>query len=181
MDSTEASMNDKKIEQLAMRVVGDMGGAFTWALGYIGDRLGLYKAMAGAGPMTSQDLAKKTRLNERYVREWLRAMVASEYIDHDPTSGKYILTEEQAFVLANEDSPMFVGGAFQVTTPSIHNVPRIMDAFRKGGGIPYSEAGEDLVEGTERFFRPGYLNFLVKDWLAAVPGLVARLEKGAQV
>src|SRR2546428_2801495 len=91
------------------------------------------------------------------------------------------MTEEPAFVLANEDSPMFGGGPFQVTAPSIHNVPRIMDAFRKGGGIPYSEAGEDLVEGTERFFRPGYLNFLVKDWLGAVPGLVARLEKGAQV
>ena len=112
-------MDEKKIEELAFRVVGDMGGAFTMALGYIGDRLGIFKAMSDAGPLTSVELAEKTRLNERYVREWAKAMVAGEYIDYEPESDKYVMTDEQAFVLANEDSPMFMGGAFHFTTPSI--------------------------------------------------------------
>jgi 2-polyprenyl-3-methyl-5-hydroxy-6-metoxy-1,4-benzoquinol methylase len=151
------------------------------ALGYIGDRLGLFKAMADEAPVTSADLAGKTGLNERYVREWLRSMVASEYLDYDTESDRYVMTKEQAFVLANEDSPMFVGGAFHFATPSILNTPRIMDAFRNGGGIPYTEIGEEVPWAIERFFRPGYINFLTKDWLGAVPGLLPRLEKGAKV
>lgn len=174
-------MDDKKIEDLAFRVVGDMGGAFTMALGYVGDRLGLFRAMAGAGPLTSTELAEKTGLNERYVREWLRAMVASEYINYDTVSTKYVMTEEQAFVLADEDSPMFVGGAFHFTTPSIWNVPKIIDAFQRGGGIPYSEIGKEIPEAIERFFRPGYVHFLAKDWLSAVPGLTPRLERGVAI
>ncbi len=174
-------MNEQKVQEVAFRVVGDMGGAFVMALGYVGDRLGLFKAMAGAGPMTSADLAAKTKLNERYVREWLRAMVAAEYINYDPPAQKYVMTEEQAFVLANEDSPMFVGGGFHFTTPSIWNVPKIMEAFRNGGGISYSEIGEEIPAAIERFFGPGYRNFLAKEWLAAVPGLTAKLERGASV
>jgi len=179
--SAETSMNMKKVEELAFRVVGDMGGAFVMALGYIGDRLGLFKAMAGAGPLTSAELARKTSLNERYVREWLRAMVAAEYVDYDTASDRYVMTAEQAFVLANEDSPMFVGGGFHFTAPSIQNTHKIMEAFRSGGGISYSEIGEEIPRAIERFFRPGYLNFLVKDWLAAVPGLIPKLEKGANI
>jgi len=174
-------MNEKKIEELAFRVVGDMGGAFTMALGYVGDQLGLFQAMAGAGPVSSVELAAKLKLNERYVREWLRAMVAAEYIDYDQNTSKYVMSEEQAFVLANEDSPMFVGGAFHFTTPSTSNAKKIVTAFREGGGIPYSEIGEEIPHAIERFFRPGYLNFLAKDWLGAVPGLVAHLEKGAAI
>ncbi len=174
-------MEMKNVEQLAFRVVGDMGGAFVMALGYVGDRLGLFKAMAGAGKLSSQELAAKTNLNERYVREWLRAMVAAEYLEYDPASGKYFMTDEQAFVLANEDSPMFVGGGFHFTTPSLWNVPKILDAFRNGGGIPYSEIGEEIPVAIERFFGPGYRNFLTREWLAAVPGLTPKLEKGAKV
>jgi len=150
-------MDEKKIEELAFRVVGDMGGAFTMALGYIGDRLGIFKAMSDAGPLTSVELAEKTRLNERYVREWAKAMVAGEYIDYEPESDKYVMTDEQAFVLANEDSPMFMGGAFHFTTPSIWKVPEVMNAFENGGGVPYSELPDDIPEAIERFFRPGYI------------------------
>ena len=174
-------MNMDKVHEVAFRVIGDTGGAFTVALGYIGDRLGLFKAMAGAGPMSSAELAKKTQLNERYVREWLRAMTAAEYIDYDPATQKYSMTEEQAFVLANEDSPLFVGGALHFTAPSIRNVDRIAEAFKKGGGIPYNEIGEEIPHAIERLFRPGYLNFLAKDWLGAVPGLTDRLNNGANV
>lgn len=174
-------MNQDKVHEMAVRVIGDTGGAFTMALAYIGDQLGLFKAMAGAGPLRSPGLAAKTQLNERYVREWLRAMVASEYIEYDVNTDTYRMTEEQAFVLANEDSPIFVGGALQFTAPSICNVYKIAEAFKKGGGIPYSELGEEIPHAIERLFRPGYLNFLSKDWLGAVPGLVARLEKGAAI
>jgi 2-polyprenyl-3-methyl-5-hydroxy-6-metoxy-1,4-benzoquinol methylase len=179
--STTASLNMTQVQELAFRVVGDMGGAFIMALGYIGDRLGLFKALAGAGPVTSAQLATKTGLNERYVREWLRSMVACEYLDYDPSSERYVMTTEQEFVLANEDSPMFVGGAFHFTAPSILNTPRIMEAFKKGGGIPYSEIGEEIPWAIERFFRPGYINFLAREWLAAVPGLIPRLEQGVTV
>ena len=174
-------MNEKKVEELAFRVVGDMGGAFTMALGYIGDRLGLFRAMAGAGLISSKDLATKTKLNERYVREWLRAMVAAEYIDFETSSNKYVMTDEQAFVLANEDSPMFVGGGFHFTTPSIWNVPKIIEAFKNSGGISYSDIGDEIPAAIERFFRPGYIHFLAKDWLGTVPGLTARLSKGASI
>lgn len=169
-------MDEKKIEELAFRVVGDMGGAFTMALGYIGDRLGIFKAMSDAGPLTSVELAEKTRLNERYVREWAKAMVAGEYIDYEPESDKYVMTDEQAFVLANEDSPMFMGGAFHFTTPSIWKVPEVMNAFENGGGVPYSELPDDIPEAIERFFRPGYIHFLTQEWLPAVEGLKEKLR-----
>lgn len=174
-------MNNKKVEELAFRVVGDMGGAFTMALGYIGDRLGIFKAMAGAGPLTSLELAEKTKLNERYVREWAKAMVVADYLDYDPSSGRYIMTDEQACVLANEDGQMFAGGALHFTTPTILNVQKIMNAFRNGGGIPYSDIGEEIPEAIERFFRPGYVHFLARDWLNTVPGLTKKLEKGVNI
>ena len=174
-------MDNKKVEELAFRVIGDMGGAFTMALGYIGDRLGIFKAMVGEGPITSAELADKLSLNERYVREWAKAMVAAEYIDYDLESNRYILTEEQASVLADEDGPMFVGGAFHFTIPSIFNTKRIMQIFKDGGGIPYSEIGDEIPEAIERLFRPGYINYLSKDWLGAVPGLSERLQNKANI
>ena len=171
-------MDETKIHDLAIRVVTDMGGAFQMALAYIGDQLGLFKAIHGAGAITSQELADKTELDERYVREWLRSMVASQYLDFEAASGRYVMTDEQAFVLADEDSPMFVGGAFAFTTPSMYNTPRVMDSFRRGGGVPYREIGGDVPCAIERFFRPGYVNFLTGQWLATVPGLTNRLTDG---
>ena len=173
-------MDETKIEQAAMRVVTDMGGAFIMALGYVGDRLGLFKALQG-DPLSCADLAEKTGLNERYVLEWLRAMTAAEYIEHDREADRYYLTDEQAFVLADENSPMFVGGAFHMTTPSVLNTPRILDAFRNGGGIPYAEIGHEVGCAIERFFEPGYRHFMVNQWFAAVEGLNAKLEAGANV
>jgi SAM-dependent methyltransferase len=175
------AMDQQKIEALAFRVVGDMAASFSMALGHIGDRLGLFKTLAGAGPVTSEQLASKTGLNERYVREWLKAMVAAEYIDYDPASGRFVMTPEQEFVLGDDASPLSVGGPLQFTTPTVLNTPKIMDAFRNGGGVSYAEMGEDVREGIARFFGPGYTNFLVNDWLAAVPGLTDRLSRGIYV
>ncbi|NOG83665.1 MAG: class I SAM-dependent methyltransferase [Planctomycetes bacterium] len=114
-------------------------------------------------------------------REWAKAMVAAEYLDYDPTADRYIMTDEQACVLANEDDQMFVGGALHFTTPTILNVQKIMDAFRNGGGISYSEIGEEIPEAIERFFRPGYVHSLARDWLSTVPGLTETLEKGINI
>lgn len=174
-------MDQQKAEALAFRVVADMAASFSMALGHIGDRLGLFKTLADAGPMTSEDLASKTGLNERYIREWLKAMVAAEYIDYEPETGRFVTTPEQAFVLADDASPLSAGGPLQFTAPTVLNTPRILEAFRSGGGVPYAEMGEDVAGGIARFFGPGYTNFLVSDWLPAVPGLTERLRSGIHV
>jgi SAM-dependent methyltransferase len=174
-------MDQQRIEALAFRVVGDMAASFSMALGHIGDRLGLFRTLAGAGPVTSEELASRTGLNERYVREWLKAMVAAEYLDYDPDTARFVMTPEQAFVLANDDSPLSAGGPLQFTTPTVLNTPKILEKFRNGGGVSYSEMGEDVSEGIARLFGPGYTNFLVNDWLAAVPGLTERLAQGIHV
>jgi 2-polyprenyl-3-methyl-5-hydroxy-6-metoxy-1,4-benzoquinol methylase len=151
------------------------------ALGYIGDRLGLFRELSSGDLLTSHQLAERTDLNERYVREWLRAMVASEYVEYDPGSDRYYMDPEQASVLASEDGPMFVGGSFHFTVPSLYNVPRVIDAFRRGGGVPYSELGCDVSCAIERFFRPGYKHELVSTWIPAISGLPERLERGIDV
>ena len=174
-------MEQQKIEELAFRVIGDMGGSFVMALGYIGDRLGLFTALSNSAGLTSQELADKTELNERYVREWAKAMVAAEYIDYEPDGERFMMTEEQSFVLANDDSPMSVGGGLQFTTPSMYNVPKIVKAFKEGGGVCYNEIGDEIPLGIERFFRPGYVHFLAKDWIGSLDGMTGRLEHGARV
>jgi len=174
-------MDQQKVETLAFRIVGDMAGSFSMALGHIGDRLGLFHAMKGAGPLTSEQLAAKTRLNERYVREWLRGMVAAEYLDYDPSTDRYVMTAEQAYVLADDASPVSAGGPLQFTTPTVANAEKLVRIFRDGGGIPYSEIGPEVPEGIARFFGPGYVNFLVQEWLPAVPGLPERLKAGIDV
>jgi 2-polyprenyl-3-methyl-5-hydroxy-6-metoxy-1,4-benzoquinol methylase len=174
-------MDQSKVEALAFRVVGDMAASFSMALGYIGDRLGLFRTLAGTGAVTSEQLASKTGLNERYVREWLKAMVAAEYLEYDPASGCFFMTPEQEQVLANDDSPFSAGGALQFTTATVLNTRQILKAFQEGGGIAYGEMGADVAEGIARFFGPGYKNFLVTEWLAAVPGLTERLASGIHV
>ena len=170
-----------KAEQLAIRVVGDVGGANIVALASIGDKLGLFRTLGEMRSATSQELAERAGLNERYVREWLRAMVASEYLDYDPAAERYVMTPEQAMVLADESSPLFCGGAIQFTPPTIAQLPRIVDAFRRGGGVPYHEMDAEVPCAIERLFRPGYVNFLVNEWLPAIPGLVERLRSGIDV
>jgi len=174
-------MDQEKAFELVFKVVGDMAGSFAMAQAHIGDTLGLFKALAGEGPMTSTALAEKTGLNERYVREWGKGMVAAEYIDYDPAAEAFVMTAEQAAVLADEDSPAFVGGALQFTTPSKYPIPRLIECFKDGGGLAYDTLGEHIPCGIERFFRPGYINFLAQDWLPAIPGLKDKLEAGIRI
>ncbi len=163
------------------RAVEDFGAAVSAALVVIGDKLGLYKAMAGSAPMTSVDLAARTGTSERYVREWLVNQAASGYIEYDPATGKYSLPHEHAAALADDHSPFFVGGGFQVVTAMIKASDRISTAFQTGEGMFWGEHHPDLFEGTERFFKPGYAANLVDNWIPALNGVREKLQSGARV
>ncbi|MGH9534716.1 MAG: class I SAM-dependent methyltransferase [Terriglobales bacterium] len=162
----------------AHRVVGDLAAAIAGPLLYIGDRFGLFRLLADQGPMAVQTLAEKTGLNERYLREWSSAMVAADYLRYDPQQRTLALPAEHAAVLANEDSPLFVGGMSQMLPDHYRLLPQIMHAFQHGGGVPYDQYSSDVFEGTERLFGPGYRNFLARQWLPAMPGVAERLAAG---
>ncbi len=174
-------IDQAKLEAFMGRVVGDFGSTISSALVVIGDKLGLYRAMAHAGPLTVAEIAARTQTNERYVRDWLVNQAASGYVDYDPTTGRYQLPEEQALALAEEQSPVFVAGGFQNLTSIIKAEPRVTDLFRSGGGMPWGEHDQGVFEGTERFFRPGYAANLVANWIPALEGVEAKLAAGATV
>lgn len=174
-------MDAEKMKALGTMTANYLGGALISGLAYIGDRLGLFKAMAGAGALSSEALAKKTGLNERYVREWLKGMAAAEYVDYDPPSDSYLMSEEAAALLADEEGPAFLGGAFQLMVPHLNLIPRVMETFRDGGGIKFSELGDEIVDGIDRFHKPLFTYKIAQSYLAQVPGLKERLEAGIRV
>jgi SAM-dependent methyltransferase len=181
--STAASqpLDQAKLHEFVMRAVGEMGAAMNAALIVIGDKLGLYKAMSGAGPMTSAELAKKTGTTERYVREWLASQAAGGFVTYDAASGKYTLPPEQALALADETSPVFLPGFFEVVAACVKDEPKITDAFRSGKGVGWHEHDHGLFAGTERFFRPNYRAHLIGEWIPALDGTEAKLKAGAKV
>ncbi len=168
----------KRDEELAGRIFEHSNAAYFVAAAYIGDRLGLFKAMVGAGPLTGKQLAAKTKLNERYVLEWLRTMAASGYLDYHAGSGAFELPPEHAAVLVNEESPVFCAGLIEATIPDMLMVPRIVEVVRTGKGIPYSAYPPETFEGIERITKPDYQNLLTQQWLPAVPGIAERLRAG---
>jgi hypothetical protein len=172
-------MDEAVLNDFVGKAIGDLGSALTATLVNIGDRLGLYKAMAGAGPMTASDLAGETATTERYVAEWLAAQAASGYLNYEG-DGRYRLPDEQAEALANDMSPACVLGGFQAMTAAMRAEPKIIDAFRSGGGVGWHEHDPGLFEGTERFFRPGYGANLVSSWIPALEGVAAKLEAGGR-
>jgi 2-polyprenyl-3-methyl-5-hydroxy-6-metoxy-1,4-benzoquinol methylase len=159
------------------RAVSDMGAAMHAALIVIGDKLGLYNAMAGAGGLTSAELAEKTKTSERYVREWLNANAASGYVRYDAATQRYELPAEQAFALTTLDLP----GAFHIISACFKDEPKITQAFRTGEGVGWHEHDANLFFGTERFFRPNYANSLMSAWLPALDGVVEKLKAGGTV
>jgi 2-polyprenyl-3-methyl-5-hydroxy-6-metoxy-1,4-benzoquinol methylase len=175
------AVDQDKLNQFMGKALGDIGGTFHAALVLIGEKLGLYKALADGGPLTPADLAKRTKTTERYVREWLNAQAAAGYVMYDAKTGRYSMTEEQAFTLADETSPAYLPGAFQVATAAIKAKDRVESAFRTGDGIGWHEHDADLFDGTERFFRPNYAANLVSSWIPALEGVEARLKRGATV
>ena len=147
----------------------------------VGDRVGLYKAMDGAGPLTSAELAKRAGCAERYVREWLAAQAASGYVSYDRATDRYELSAEQAVVFAQDGSPVFMPGLAEIIAAMWRDEPTISEAFRTGHGVGWHQHDVCLFRGTERFFRPGYAANLVESWLPTLDGVVAKLTSGASV
>jgi 2-polyprenyl-3-methyl-5-hydroxy-6-metoxy-1,4-benzoquinol methylase len=164
-----------------MKAVGEMGAAMNAALIVIGDKLGLYKAMSGAGPMTSAELAKKTGTTERYVREWLASQAAGGFVTYDAAAGRYTLPPEQALALADETSPVFLPGFFEIVAACTKDEAKITEAFRSGKGVGWHEHDHGLFAGTERFFRPNYRAHLISEWIPALGDTESKLKAGAQV
>lgn len=175
------AIDKAKLDQLIQKGLVDAGGTLSAALIVVGDKLGLYKAMAGAGPMTSSELAERAGIAERYAREWLAGQAAGGYVDYDPQTGRYSLSEEQAYMMADENSPVFMPGFFEAATSAIKAEPKITEAFRTGAGVGWHEHDQGLFRGTERFFRPGYAANLVNSWIPALDGVDEKLKSGARV
>jgi 2-polyprenyl-3-methyl-5-hydroxy-6-metoxy-1,4-benzoquinol methylase len=170
-----------KLNAFLGRMVGDLGAVATGALVLLGDRLGLYKAMQEGESITAAELAQRTGTHERYVREWLAAQAAAGYVEYDAGADRFHLSAEQAMVFADDDSPAFMAGAFEVLSALWVDEPKVTEAFRTGKGLAWHDHSACLFRGTERFFRPGYNANLVSSWLPALEDVVEKLERGAQV
>ncbi|MEX2246732.1 MAG: methyltransferase domain-containing protein [Dehalococcoidia bacterium] len=177
---TTQQIDEAKLMEFVGQAVSDMGAVLLGNLVAIGDKLGLYRGLAGAAPMTPGELAQKTGTAERYIREWLNAQSAGGYVTYTG-DGRYTLSPEQTEALTNEESPAFVLGGFQGMTAATMARPRLIEAFKSGKGVGWDEHDPDLFQGTERFFRPGYAANLVAAWLPALDGVVPKLEAGASV
>ena len=169
-----------KLNAFIGQFVTDLGASVHAGMVVIGEKLGLYKALA-AGPMSSAQLAARTKTDERYLREWLASQAAGGYVTYDEKTNKFSLTEEQAFALANEDSPAYLPGAFELALGSLAAVPRIAESFRTGDGMGWHEHVDGVFHGCEKFFRPGYAANLVSLWIPALRDVQAKLEAGARV
>src|SRR6478736_1822097 len=176
-----AGIDEAKLEAFMGQAVTDMGAIISAPLFVIGEKLGLYKAMAGAGPVSSQQVAEKTGADERMVREWLRNQAAGGYVVYDEASDRYTLPAEHALALADEDSPFYILGAYDLIASLYADEDRITEAFRSGKGMGWHEHDHRLFRGTERFFRPGYKGNLVAEWIPALDGVQEKLERGAKV
>jgi len=170
-----------KLMQFVFRAVDEVGATLNAALVVMGDKLGLYRALAGNGGLSPAELAERTGNAERYVREWLNAQAAGGYVDYDPDSGRYTLPPEQTVALTDPDSPAYLPGFFQIALGSVIDSPKIVEKARSGAGFGWHEHVHDVHEGCERFFRPGYNAHLVAEWLPALDGVVDRLQRGALV
>ena len=175
------AIDEEKLNQFIQKAVCDIGATYNAALMVIGEQLGLYKAMAGFGPVSSRELAERTSTSERYVREWLAAQAAGGYAQYDPETSRYSLSEEQAFALADESSPAYLPGGFLIAVSALRIVPKITEAFRTGEGVSWHEHDPGMFRGVETFFRPGYRANLVSSWIPALEGVQAKLEQGARV
>jgi SAM-dependent methyltransferase len=174
-------VNPDKLNAFMGKMLGDVGAAMNASLMLLGDKLGLYKALAAKGPLTAAELAKATGTTERYIREWLAAQAASGYVEYDSTSGKFSMSPEQTLVFGDDDSPVFLGAVGNLVAATFLDEPKISDAFKTGKGVGWNRRSECLFCGTARFFRTGYKHHLVQEWLPALDGVVDKLNRGAKV
>jgi SAM-dependent methyltransferase len=177
----QTPLDADKLEQFVFRAVDEVGATLNAALVVMGDRLGLYRALAGAGALTPGELAARTGTAERYVREWLNAQAAGGYVDYHPAEGRYSLPPEQTVAFTDEDSPAYLPGFFEIALGSVLDSPQITDAVRSGAGFGWHEHHHHVHDGCERFFRPGYNANLLDSWLPALDRVIGRLEQGVRV
>ncbi len=175
------AIDHEKLNALLGQAVQDMGASLHAALILIGDRLGLYRAMADGKPVTPAELAARTGTAERYIREWLNANAAGNYVQYEAESGRYSLSPEQAFTLALDDTPIHLPGFYHMLASCMKDEEKLTEVFRTGQGFGWHEHEKGLFEGCERFFRPGYLANLTSTWIPALDGVEAKLEAGAKV
>ena len=174
------AVNEANLNAFLGKAVGDLGAAMSAALVLVGDRLGLYRELA-KGPLTSTDLAERTGTNERYVREWLGNQGAGGYVQYDPHSNQWALSEEQALCLADPNGPVDMPGAYNIVEATFHALDRTLENFRSGRGMEWGEHHVCLFHGTERFFRAAYNANLVTSWLPSLDGVLGKLKNGASV
>jgi len=173
-------IDQDKLMEFLHKFVGDLGATMAAGSVVVGDRLGLYRALAD-GALLPAELAERTGTAARYVDEWLRGQAAGGYVEYDPATGQYSLTPEQAFALANPDGAVYAPGAFQLALGALKAEPQVTEAFRTGAGLGWHQHDDEVFVGCERFFRPGYIANLVEAWLPALDGVTDRLRAGARV
>ncbi|TDU91488.1 methyltransferase family protein [Kribbella voronezhensis] len=179
MTTVEQQIDGDKLMAFVFRAVDEVGATLNAGLVVMGDKLGYYRALAGAGPLTPAELAERTRTSEHYTREWLNAQAAGGFVEYD--DGRYVLPAEHAIALTDESSPAFLPGFFQIALGTVHNTTQTIEAARSGAGIGWHEHDTDVHNGCERFFRPGYNANLLTGWLPALTDVVGKLERGAKV
>lgn len=177
-----AQLDEGKLHEFVGKMLGDLGGAFSVPTARLGLRLGLFEALNEGGPATAGELARRAGgLTERYVREWALAQAANGYIDYEPATEAFSLSPEQAMVFAVKDSPVYLAGAFDLVAAMIEGEPKVERSFRTGGGVRWGDSAGCLFCATGAFFRPGYVNNIVQNWLPALDGVEGRLKSGAKV
>jgi 2-polyprenyl-3-methyl-5-hydroxy-6-metoxy-1,4-benzoquinol methylase len=182
MESTNLnSIDPKKLEEFAMKAVADMGSSLSAMMIILGEKLGLYKALQQNGPMTSDELSNITNTSERYIREWLASQAASGYINYDPLDKKFSISPENAMVLAEENSPVYILGGYQILRSIFKDEDKFVKIFQTGEGLRWGEHHHDLFEGTARFFKPSYMSNLIQSWIPSLEGVEEKLKKGAKV
>jgi 2-polyprenyl-3-methyl-5-hydroxy-6-metoxy-1,4-benzoquinol methylase len=175
------AIDEAKLNEFMGKVVTELGAGLGFPMHRLGDQLGIWKAMAGAGPLTAAEVAERCGCHERYIKEWLAAETAGGYVTYDPDTTTFTLPDEVAFAMADESSPVFLGGAWQMATSVFESLPKLAEAYKTGTGVAWADHTHNLFEGVERFFRPGYNANLVASWLPSLDGVVEKLERGAKV
>ncbi|MCB5169692.1 methyltransferase domain-containing protein [Streptomyces bambusae] len=178
--TAQPEMDEAKVEAFMEKALGDLSGTMAIGLCHLGDRLGLFKALAADGPSGSRDLADGLGLDERYVREWLRGLTAAGYLE-EPGPGRFVLPPEHAVALADESGPMFLGGVYQMMPAAFAPYERLAEAFRTGGGVSQSDYPDSLWDGMSRFTGSWFETVMVHDWLGTFPHVVEKLEQGVDV
>jgi 2-polyprenyl-3-methyl-5-hydroxy-6-metoxy-1,4-benzoquinol methylase len=176
-----ATIDEARLEEFVGRVVTDMSAAISAPLTMLGDKLGLYRAMAGAGPLTSAEIAQKAECDERLVREWLANQVAGGYVEYDADADRYELPAEHAMVFADPESPVYLMGGYEILASIWADEEKFLRAFKTGEGLGWHEHDHRLFHGTEKFFRPGYQTHLVAEWIPALDGVEEKLNEGIRV